>query len=474
MDIRFDDKNAEKALGGIAHAAMKTFSKVNPQGAYEMRNDAVSLSLGGVNIDAAAAQFPTYVGDSRRGKILGMTPQMEALWKANKAGVQFVPNRDGTKWDVQWNSANPRNLTGDSLYSTMGNMTMDAVGTFINGSLMAPNSISWITELFKQPLSWSRMKDLVKIQTGTSPWAVTQAMAAVRPAGWGAVNTSGGAGNTMSQDVEAQLDMIEQQIININTTYKLTVDELERAKGSGQEFALAGQVIAFKQDYARWIPEIIENGLITFGNPLTNTAGLLTINAITAWTSVGSNQALETIQADGANVTKGSKIYQQFAAAAVSYLNPMKNNVKKVHARMSPEAFNVFTTVPYSDSYNPSNPLQIFGKSFDAGGKEIVTGSIGGVAFDIACDPMLSGSGRGNFFNTQTYDYLVFTADALAAGPTDESQSLIHYGEPLGEFVYPTLPQQASTQYSFLKRVSGIFAPYSNAIKVYSGYGYAS
>jgi len=467
-------KKDERSLGNLAHAALKTFSKVNPEGAYNMRNDVVSLSLGEYDVDYAATRNPIYVGDSRRGQIHGMTPQMEALWKANKAGVQFVPNQDGTKWDVKWSAANARNITGDSFTQAIGNLTMDAVGTLINGSLMSPNSISWITDLFKQPLSWSNMKRLVKIQTGTSPWAVAQAMAAVRPSGWGAVNTAGSADNTMSQDVEAQLEMLEQQIINIDVTYKLTTIEMERSKAAGQDFPLAGQVIAYKQEYARWIPEIIENSLIVYGNPATGNAGLLTINSITAWTSVGSNQALETIQADGANTTKGSKAYQQFAAAAISFLNPMKNNVKRVHATMSPEAFNVFTTLPYSDSYNPSNPLQIFGKSFDAGGKEVVTGSIGGVPFDIQCDPMLSGSGRGNMFNGQTYDYLVFTADELKAGPTDESQSLIHYGEPLGEFVYPTLPQQFSTQFRFLKRVSGVFAPYNSAIKVYSGYGYAS
>jgi hypothetical protein len=96
------------------------------------------------------------------------------------------------------------------------------------------------------------------------------------------------------------------------------------------------------------------------------------------------------------------------------------------------------------------------------------------VPIEIRGDPMMEGSGKGNFFNAQTYDYLVFTADEVAGGPDEEKQSLIYYGQPLGDFVYPVMPQQFSTQYRYLKRVSGIFAPYNNAVKVYSGYGYAS
>lgn len=466
--------NVPSKLEGIADKAMRTMAAQNPIGYDSLRHDTVSLSIGGVDIDAAAIENPVYVGDSNIGRIHGLNATNDALFKMDKLGMQFVPGKNG-KWDIVYAPGAPRKMVGDSLVSAMRSLTMDASGPLIAGSLLSPNSISWITELFKQPLSWSRASELVKMQTGTDPWAVTQAMAGVSPSGWGAVNTAGGVGNTMSQDVEAKLDMLTQQIINIDVTYKLTIEELKRAESSSSSgFPLAGQVIAYKQEYAKWISDIIRDGLIYYGNPASGNVGLFGINAITAWTSVGSNQALSTIAADGANTTKGSKIYQQFATAVVSFLNPMKNKCKKVRATMSVEAFNIFTSAVYSDAYNPSNPWQIVENTFGAGGNQVLTGSIGGVKVEVACDPMLSGSGYGNFFNTQTYDYLVLTADELAAGPSDESQSLIHYGQPLGEFIYPVMPQQFSTQYRYLKRVSGIFAPYNNAIKVYSGYGYAS
>lgn len=467
MDLRVSDKR----LDSVADKAYKTFAAANPVAFDSMRNDVVNLSIGVPDIDPAAVQNPIYVGDSNAGRTIGMTAQMEALLKSGNAGMRY--NFNGSKWDIQLAAAKAKGVAGDSLYDVMGGMAMDAAGVLTAGSLLSPNSINWITEVFKKPLSWSRASDLVKIQAGNNPWAVTQAMAGITPSGWGAVNSAGDGGNTMSQDVEAKLDMLTQQIINIDVTYKLTFEELERAKSQG-DFPLAGQVISYKQAYAKYISDIIRDGLIYYGNTATGNAGLFSIDSITGWTSISGNQALATIQADGTNTAKGSKIYQQFAAAARSFLNPLKNNLSKFHATMSVEAFNMFTSVPYSDVYNPSNPMQIFGQSFDAGGKKVVTGSIGGIPFEIGCDPMLSGSGYGNFFNSQTYDYLVFTADELAANPTNEAQSLLHYGQPLADLVYPVIPQQFSTQYRYLKRVSGVFAPYKGAVKVYSGYGYAS
>ena len=87
-----------------------------------------------------------------------------------------------------------------------------------------------ITEVFKEPLAWSDAISLVKVQPGTNPWATVKAMAAMSYSGSSAVNTAGGVDNTMSNDVGTKVGMLTQQIINIRTTYKLTVEELERAK----------------------------------------------------------------------------------------------------------------------------------------------------------------------------------------------------------------------------------------------------
>ena len=467
--------NVPKEFEGLIDNAYNTFKKSDPVGLDSMRFDTINLSVGGMDIDAGAAANPLFVGDSNIGSIHGMNPQMEALYKTNQVGMQYKPSKwDKTKWDIHFAQAKAKKMTGDAMYDFERSLTMDASGPLIAGSLLSPNSINWIAPLFKQPLSWSKVSDLVQVVPGDNAWAVSQAMAGVSASGWGAVNTAGGAGNTMSQDVEAKLDMLTQPIINIDVTYKLTIEELERSKSGGQNFPMAGQAIAYKQRYAKYVSDMIRDGLIVYGNAASGNIGLLGVNAITAWTSIGSNQSLATIAADGANAAKGNKIYSQFRDAAVSFLNPMKNRASKIHATMSVEAYNDFTSIPYSDIYNPTNVMQIFGQTFDAGGNPVTSGTIGGIPIDIRGDPMLSGSGKGNFFNAQTYDYLIFSADEVAGGPDEEKQSLIYYGQPLGDFVYPVQPQQFSTQYRYLKRVSGIFAPYGNAVKVYSGYGYAS
>ena len=39
------------------------------------------------------------------------------------------------------------------------------------------------------------------------------------------------------------------------------------------------------------------------------------------------------------------------------------------------------------------------------------------------------------------------------------------------EFVYPTIPGSYDTQYKFLRRVAGVFAPVQAAVVAYSGFG---
>ena len=184
MDLRVSDKR----LDSVADKAYKTFAHANPIAADSMRNDVVNLSIGVPDIDPAAVQNPIYVGDSNAGRTIGLTAQMESLLKSGNAGMRY--NFNGSKWDIQLAAAKSRGMAGDSLYDVMGGMAMDAAGVLTAGSLLSPNSINWITEVFKKPLSWSRASDLVKMQAGTNPWAVTQAMAGVSPSGWGAVNLS--------------------------------------------------------------------------------------------------------------------------------------------------------------------------------------------------------------------------------------------------------------------------------------------
>jgi hypothetical protein len=66
---------------------------------------------------------------------------------------------------------------------------------------------------------------------------------------------------------------------------------------------------------------------------------------------------------------------------------------------------------------------------------------------------------------------MVITAPSITGGVDEQDQPLLFWGKPLDKFVFPTIPGSYSTQYKTLKRVSGMFAPYSPAVKVYYGFG---
>ena len=456
---------ADSKLSTLAGNALKVMGKYNPEAADSLSRSTlrVTTDFSALDIDAGCIDNPLFVGDSAwLGNVNGKSAALDAAFKANAnaMGMNYSYNSMTKKWDVNLSSAKPRGMVGDS------GLVLDAAGQFINGQLLSPNAINMIQEVFRQPLSWSDASSLVKIQTGDNPWAEAQSMFTAGYSGWGAINTSGSADNTMNQDVEVQSGMLSQAIINMDVTYKLSVQEMERAKASGGNVPYAGQLIAQKQAYANWVLDIMRDALIYYGNTATNNTGLLSVNSIVAWTSVGSNQTLATIDTDGANTAKGSKAYQQLATAVADFLSTLKNKVTKVNIRMSPEAYNLLGKLPYSDVYNPAAAVKIMLENFMSGAGQGAAPSL-----EILPDPMLSASSKANVFNSIDHDYLVITAESIGTGPGNESQSLIWYGQPLDKFIYPVVPQQFSTQYRTLRRVSGIFAPLTTAVKVYSTYG---
>jgi hypothetical protein len=459
MNFVFDPK-----LEGLATKANKILSKYNPQAAESLSRDTIRISSN-LDVDAGAIDTPLYVGDSNLiGNVYGKTAALDAAFTrdSSAAGMQYLWNPVTRKYDINWAPAKARGMVGDS---SMG-MTLDAAGVLVAGQLLSPNGVNQISEVFRQPLAWSDALSLVKVQPGDNPWAEAQSMYTAAYSGWGAVNTSGSPDNTNSQDVEVQAGIMTQPIINIDVTYKLSVQELERAKSSGGNVPYAGQLIAQKQAYASWVMDTIRDGLIYYGNAATGNVGLLNVNTLTAWTSIAGNETLTTILADGANTAKGAKAYRQLATAVSSFLSGLKNKVSKVNIRISPEAYNQLGYMNYSDVYDPTSALQIMMSNFMSG-----KGKGAAPIVEILPDPMLSASGDNNFFNSINNDYLVMTADEIPTGPDETSQSLIWYGQPLGDFTYPVVPQQFSTQYRSLRRVSGIFAPLSTAVKVYSTYG---
>jgi hypothetical protein len=460
---------AQDGLQGLAEKAVNTLYRYQPEMAYGLGNAELRLGLASdsrYQPDASAILSPLFVGDKRWVGKSNIPQAADSALRAGRKDVGFnwVWNGYTKKYDMKW--AQARNIQAQDGYSA------DSDGPIIAGSLLSPNSINWIAEVFKQPLAWSDIMRLVKVQQGTNPWAEVQELPVAAFSGFATTNTSGSPDNTMSQDVEIQSGLIANSIINIDATYKLSIQELERARSSSGEPPYAGQLIAEKQAYANWVIDILTSAIIVYGNAATGTPGLLNVNSITEWSSVGSNKTLSYINADGANTAKGSTAYQQLATAVADFLTNLQNKVSKVHITVSPLAYNLLGKMPYSDVYNPNAALKIMVENFMSGrGESGITPDI-----DIVPDPMLSATSGGvtNAFNSNAYDYLILTADQIGTGPDEEPQSLIWFGMPLTNFVYPVVPQQFSTQYRTLRRISGIYAPLTTAVKVYSNYGIGS
>ena len=277
--------------------------------------------------------------------------------------------------------------------------------------------------------------------------------------GFAAVNNAGSVSNSKTQDVEIQTGMMSRTIINMEVTYKITVEELNRLSTSSAPWA--GQMISQKQAYANWVMEMLTDVLIYWGNSATGTDGLFTVKAPTAWSGVGSS--LTTINA-GSSTSKGSDMYALFASAISDYLTTNLNKFTEVDIGMSPLAYNILSKQAYSSVYNPKSPLAIFMENFDAGETKDGTKP----TFNIFPDALLSAN---TIFNSLSTDYLVITSPSIGAGPNDEQQPIIALGAPLMDFVYPVVPGQYNTQYKQLRRTAGVFAPYTPAIQVYTGFG---
>ena len=399
---------------------------------------------GRYGIDAAALGNPCFVGDSARiGEDL-TTAEHKAMAEQDARSV-------GMKWE--YNAA-----TGKYDIKSYKPYAADAVD-LIGAQTITPWSVNWFRNVFKQPLAWSRAKNFVQIEQGSDPWAEVMSLPLAQFSGFAAVNNAGSVSNSKTQDVEIQTGMMSRTIINMEVTYKITVEELNRLSTSSAPWA--GQMISQKQAYANWVMEMLTDVLIYWGNSATGTDGLFTVKAPTAWSGVGSS--LTTINA-GSSTSKGSDMYALFASAISDYLTTNLNKFTEVDIGMSPLAYNILSKQAYSSVYNPKSPLAIFMENFDAGETKDGTKP----TFNIFPDALLSAN---TIFNSLSTDYLVITSPSIGAGPNDEQQPIIALGAPLMDFVYPVVPGQYNTQYKQLRRTAGVFAPYTPAIQVYTGFG---
>lgn len=398
---------------------------------------------------ASAVDNPIYVGDHAvLGSVIGNSAEIEALYKKNPLAVNMKPRyniRTG-KYDVVCSKSGIQNFVGDS-------------GELISMQTISPWNASYFPELFKQPLLYSHARDLVKRLGGTNPWGEVQNLQLAAYSGWGLIGESGTVAANMKQNVNVQSGIMSAPVINIKVFFNFTVEEMERAKGdNGSPFA--GSLMAEKQWYAQYVIDMISDYLTYHGNEDTNTIGLFDVNGLTSW----AGKTLNEILADATDTNKGYTMYQALAKAITDFMGASKNKFDVVRVAMSPEAYNVLTSTPYSNNYEPKSPLRIFEENFEAG----VTKNGSKPKVEFFADPFLSAN---NEFDNSGSDKLVITAPEIGAGTNDEKQDLLLLGVPLEHFTYPVYPNSYDQQHAVLRRFAGVFAPVGQAVKCYSGFG---
>lgn len=449
--MRIDCSSEFKKLGKVA-ARMVNY---NGTAASVLRD--ATLQIGRASdphygVSMSAINNPIYVGDKAvSGKITGLTPEIEALYKKSALNVNVKPrfNARTGKYDIECSKSGIQTYTGDS-------------GELVAAQAISPWNASFFPELFKQPLLYSKARELVKRMSGTNPWGEVQNLALAGYSGWGLVDQSGTVASNLKQNVNVQGGIMTSAIINIKVFYNFTVEEMERAKAeNGSPFA--SSLLAEKQLYAQYVIDMITDYLTYYGNETTGTLGLFDVNGETTW----SGQTLAQIAADSSNTNKGYTMYQQLAKIITDFMGASQNKFDIVRVAMSPQAFNLLTSVPYSNAYEAKSALAIFEENFNAG----VTKNGSKAKVEFYADPFLA---AGTEFNSSASDKLVITAPEVGAGPNDVKQDLLLLGVPLENFTYPVYPNSYDQQHAVLRRFAGVFAPVASAVKVYSGFGVAA
>jgi hypothetical protein len=427
----------------------------NPVLKKELNSCELSLGLASESefgVENWAPEHALFVGDSNLyGSLLNNTAEIESMFRNNPDKVNLMP-----KWNPKINKFDM--AASKSQYTKDSDVLSPA-------QLISAWNVGWFQGIFKRPLSYSRFRDLVKTYTGTSPWCEVMNLLLADYSGFAALTSAGRPDNMLSHDVGVQAGYMTSSVINLSVTYSITREELERSKESQSENPFAGVLITQKQKYADYVMDILTSYLGFYGNDITGTIGLMSVNNAVAWSTYGAT--LRAIEADTGDTTKGSVAYRILAKALVDFLVNVDNKFNQVKIVMSPYAYNKLATLVYSDVYNPNSAMKIIKENLEAD----MTKEGRPLNIEIIAEPMLKAS---SMFNAQTYDYLMFIAPEIEAGATEEKQDIVLFGEPLKEFVYPVIPGSFHTAYRKLRRVAGIYCPVTAAVKVFYGYGQLS
>lgn len=440
--------------------AGKQFTKlVDTAMSFVDRDAAMSRALGdselavGFDTDSQfgvpshAAESALFMGDEWALGDKNINAATEAMLKLDPNKVQIKP-----KYNVR---------TGkfDMDFRMAGDAEFDALA----GQALSPWNIAYLSKVWKEPLAYSNAQKLVKkLSAGNNPFAEFFTLFLEQYAGWGVIGQTGSLQNTTTNDVNVTNGMASFPIINIMGTYSVTLRE-KKQQGWGP---FAQSPVARKQSYLNYVMNMIECILILYGNPETNTPGLLNVNPIKTWTTGNS---LKDIYKSSSIQTRGSTAYRLLADRINDFMTRADNKFSKIQIGLSPEAYNYLQSMPYSDVYSPEAAMKTFMENYGGGkgpGHEVPS-------IEFVVEPLLKASTNENPnpLNPNNFDYMTITSPEIGGGPNNESQATNFFATVLDKFVFPVIPGMYNDQYKTLRRVAGLIAPVPTAVEVYAGFG---
>ena len=440
MDIK-----TGKGFSGLVNKAMSYVEK--DAGLMRALNNC-TLEVGfdndpGFGVPAHAADSALFCGDEAviGRKIIDAATEAMLRTDASKVSVRPQWNEETKKFDMLFKS-----------------MMGDATPDFLAGQIFSPWNITYLNKIWKEPLSYSHAKELVRSENaGNNPFAELFTLFLEQYAGWGVIGQTGTFQNNMTNDVQVKNGMASFPIINMMGTYSITLRE-KKQKSWGP---MGTSPIARKQSYLEYVMDMMKNILIIYGNEETNTPGLMQINPIKTW---ASGKSVKDYYASTTSTTRGSDLFRMLAGVVNDFMAKADNKFGKIKIAVSPEAYNYLTSTPYSDVYSPQAAMKTFAENYLAGkGPGHTTPIIEWVA-----EPLLK---AGSPVNPNAFDYMILSAPEIGGGPENERQATNFYANVLDKFVFPVMPGMYNEQYKTLSRTAGVIAPIPAATEVYAGFG---
>lgn len=382
-----------------------------------------------------AIYSPTAVCDSAwLGDQLFESDMDKADFDKNPALFNFKPmyNMATKRFDTRYTRA----MVGDSL---------------IDGQVIAPWNASYFPQLFTQPLISTHGLDLVERYAGDNPFAEVMNLVLANYAGSAIAEQAGTMNSNLNHNVAVQSGLMTQAVINVKVFYNYTLEEEQRyARGNNP---YGSRLRDLKKVYAEKMLKLTLDVLTYYGNSSTDTVGLFNVNTAEEY----SGDTLTEIS-NGTSATKGSDAYQALSKLIIKFAESNANMPDTIKVGLSLTAYNLLSSMPYSNAYSGKSALTVLSENFGAGRNEF------GEKLNIQfyCDPLLNAE---TDYNETKLDSLIITA------PKVGGQSTVMAGMPLERFMYPVYPEQYNTQYCLMSRWAGIFAPMASAVKVYKGFG---